>query len=435
MIFFLTAAFAQEPPPVGEGIVLRPPIPENHTLSDGTPVWLIEDHGVPLVRVEVSLRQGYLTSSDPVAALLVGGLVGSDEQSIGVGGVRVWADIEVLSGEEDAALAELREALLTPPLHGHQIRRRRRQLSRDRAGLVGVPGRIHNTALSEALFPDGHPLSLRPVARDYRRVSPDRARAAWSELLDAGRPAILVVGDTTAETILPMLESHLLWLGGHGVPAPLPPPDWSERSVVLVDAPGSDRSWISLVFPAPGLGEPHLAATEVAARVLGGDFTSRLSTVLREERGFVYDITADLTVWPGMGRIEITCSVDNDDLVEALEAIEAVVGGMHHTPPDAAEIDAARRAMVLQRAREMGSLVGLASGYGTEQVYGLSPEQHRQRYIDYDALSGVEIAEAAAGFSSPALWLITGDGQVIEPMLEASAWAPDRIRSGWHVLP
>ncbi|MDG1481497.1 MAG: insulinase family protein [Myxococcota bacterium] len=435
MIFFLTAAFAQEPPPVGEGIVLRPPIPEVHTLSDGTPVWLIEEHSVPLVRVEVSLRQGYLASSDPVAALLVGGLLGADEQSIGVGGARVWADIEVLSGEEDAALAALRAALLTPQLRAHQVRRRARQLSRDRTGYVGVPGRIHNTALSEVLFPDGHPLSLRPVARDYRRVSPDRARAAWSELLDAGRPAILVVGDTTADTILPMLESHLLWLGGPGVPATLPPLDWSERSVVLVDAPGSDRSWVSLVFPAPGLDEPHLLATEVATRVLGGDFTSRLSTVLREERGFVYDITADLTVWPGMGRIEITCSVDNDDLIASLEALEAVVDGMRNTPPDAAEIDAARRAMVLQRAREMGSLAGLAAGYGTDQVYGLPPEQHRQRYLDIDALSDVSIAEAVDRFSTPALWLITGDGLVIEPMLEASAWAPDRVRSGWSVLP
>lgn len=435
MILFLTAAFAQEPPPVGEGIVLRPPIPEVYTLSDGTPVWLIADHGVPLVRVEVSLRQGYLSSSDPVAAMLVGGLIGGDGQSIGVGGARVWADIEVLSGEEDAALAALRESLLVPQLRAHEVRRRRRQLSRERAGLVGVPGRIHNTALSEVLFPDGHPLSLRPAARDYRRVSPDRARAAWSELLDAGRPAILVVGDTTADTILPMLESHLLWLGGPGVPATLPPLEPSERSVVLVDAPGSDRSWISLVFPAPGLGAPHLPAVEVAARVLGGDFTSRLSTVLREERGFVYDITADLTVWPGMGRIEITCSVDNDDLVDALGAIEAVVDGMQHTPPGAAEIDAARRAMVLQRAREMGSLAGLASGYGVDQVYGLPAEQHRQRYIDYDALLDEEIAAAAAAFSSPALWLITGDGPVIEPMLEASAWSPDRIRSGWSVLP
>ena len=106
MIFFLTAAFAQEPPPVGEGIVLRPPIPENHTLSDGTPVWLIEDHGVPLVRVEVSLRQGYLTSSDPVAALLVGVVYRDGRRG------HLLALLDAARGAEAALARAMNEALV-----------------------------------------------------------------------------------------------------------------------------------------------------------------------------------------------------------------------------------------------------------------------------------------------------------------------------------
>jgi zinc protease len=422
------------PPPVGSGIALRPPIPEVFSLSDGTPVWLIEEHAVPLVRVEVSLRQGYLSVSDPVAALLVGGLVGDGERVIGVGAARVWADIEVLAGQEAAALAGLREAL-EPRIRGAEVRRRRRQLARERAGLVGVPGRVHNTALSQALFPDGHPLALRPLARDYRRVTPDRARAAWRELLDAGSPAILVVGDTTAAEIRPLLESHLLWLGGPGEPPVLPAPEWSPRAVIMVDAPGSDRSWVSLTLPAPGLGDPALPAAEVAARVLGGDFTSRLSALLREERGYVYDIRAELTAWPGLGRIEITAPVDNAVLPEALQAIAAVVQGMASHPPDAAEIDAARRLMVLERARAMGSLAGLAADFGAGLVYGLPPEHERRRFEAYDALSVAEVAAACQALSQAALWVITGDAAVIEPVLERTDFAPDIIRSGWSVLP
>jgi zinc protease len=413
LLCLILAALAGDPdtgpPPVGSGIALRPPIPEVFSLSDGTPVWLIEEHAVPLVRVEVSRRQGYLSVSDPVAALLVGGLVGDGERVIGVGAARVWADIEGLAGQEAAALAGLREAL-EPRIRGAEVRRRRRQLARERAGLVGVPGRVHNTALSQALFPDGHPLALRPLARDYRRVTPDRARAAWRELLDAGSPAILVVGDTTAAEIRPLLESHL-------------------------DAPGSDRSWVSLTLPAPGLGDPALPAAEVAARVLGGDFTSRLSALLREERGYVYDIRAELTSWPGLGRIEITAPVDNAVLPEALQAIAAVVQGMASHPPDAAEIDAARRLMVLERARAMGSLAGLAADFGAGLVYGLPPEHERRRFEAYDALSVAEVAAACQALSQAALWVITGDAAVIEPVLERTDFAPDIIRSGWSVLP
>lgn len=437
MIALLALALAAEPPPVGAGIALQLPVPEVHWLSDGTPVWLIEEHAVPLVRIEVSLRQGYLSASDPLAAILAGGLVGEDDQEIGVGAARVWADVEVLRGGEDEALAALRQALLQPRLRGNAVRTRRRHLARSRAGLVGVPGRVHNAALSEALFPSGHPLALRPSASDYRRITPDRARAAWTELLGSGAPAILVVGDTTAAEILPRLESHLLWLGGSGTPAALPAPDWRGEQVVMVDVPGSRRSWITLTVPAPALGAAELPAAEVVARVLGGDFTSRLSARLREQDGYVYDISAALTAWPGMGRLEITCSVSNDDLLGALDALREVVDGMIHTPPTAAEIDAARRAMVLQRAREVGSLAGLATDYGVGLLYGLSDEHESLRFAEYSALTQPQIEQAARALLDPehVLWLITGDGAIIEPMLESSSWAPGRIRAGMSVLP
>ena len=48
-----------------------------------------------------------------------------------------------------------------------------------------------------------------------------------------------------------------------------------------------------------------------------------------------------------------------------------------------------------------------------------------------------EIEQAAAALLQPdsSLLLITGDGEVIEPILEQSAWAPTRIRAGYSALP
>ena len=140
MIGLLTIALAAEPPPVGAGISLQLPTPEVHWLSDGTPVWLIPQHGVPLVRIEVSLRQGYLTASDPLAALLAGGLVGEEGQRIGVGAARVWADIEVLRGGEEEALSALRQSLLQPQLRGRAVRIRRRHLARGPGRFGGGSG-------------------------------------------------------------------------------------------------------------------------------------------------------------------------------------------------------------------------------------------------------------------------------------------------------
>ena len=436
MMLSILSALAQEPPPVGEGITLQPAVPDVLQLSDGTPVWFLESPTTPLVRVEVSLRQGYLDAADPVAALVAGSLVGDETVSVGVGAARVWADVEVLIGQEDTALAALRQALQSPELTRRAVRRQARSLARRRAAMVGVPGRIHNTALSQHLYPDGHPLAFRPQTRDYRTVRAADARAAWSDLQEAGASAILVIGQTEPGAILPLLEEHLVGLGGALQPSPLPPAAPTGEEVVLVDAPGGERSWVTVTFPAPGLGEPALHAAELTARVLGGDFTSRLSMLLREELGYVYDIGAVLTAWPGHGRLEITFSVGNDDLPDALSAVRTVLEGMIERPPDAAEIESSRRAIILERARQMGTLSGIGAPYGAEQTWGQPPESLAERFAAYDVLGPDDIAAAAHALLAPedALWMITGDAAAVEPELDKAGWTPDRIRSGWSVL-
>ena len=64
--------------------------------------------------------------------------------------------------------------------------------------------------------------------------------------------ALLVVGDTTAERILPQLEE--CWahrFGGQQVAGALAPPEERPGRLILVDQPGSNQTLITLSLPAP----------------------------------------------------------------------------------------------------------------------------------------------------------------------------------------
>ncbi|MFT4977954.1 MAG: putative Zn-dependent peptidase, partial [Myxococcota bacterium] len=252
-LLLLLLLAAREVPPVPQPTPLQAPVPEVSVLSDGTEVWLLHRPAVPLVRVEVSWRQGYLAQPDREAAMVAGALAGRRDgidwealeamggvAQLGAGAQRAWADVEVLKGHEEEAIAWL-AAAMQAPFGGTEVRRLSRRWAAARRETWRSLGRVHNLVLSEELHPDEHPLGFRPTAADWRQVTPRRVRRAWQHMLRSGDVAVFVAGDVSAEAVVAPLEATLEALGaeGEGTPLSIPPPDWpAKRRVVVVDHPG-----------------------------------------------------------------------------------------------------------------------------------------------------------------------------------------------------
>lgn len=77
----------------------------------------------------------------------------------------------------------------------------------------------------------------------------------------------------------------------------------------------SDNEYqIQMSFICEGTGSPKTAAYELLTRILADGFSSRLTRRIREELGLVYDISADLHQYDGMGLFNITASVLGENL-------------------------------------------------------------------------------------------------------------------------
>ncbi|MEL6347487.1 MAG: insulinase family protein [Myxococcota bacterium] len=449
-VWLLMGLAAAERPTVDAEIEVRPPVPTVHLLSDGTPVWIVEQDAVPLVRIEVVLRRGYLSAENPAAGMMAGALlVGAPGEAlersggqmlVGVGAQRSWADVEVLSGFEAEAVGFLAEALGEVRWSRRALRRQRKRWAQARSEMWRGIGRVHNLALSEALYPIGHPLSFRPTASDWRGLRVRDLAAAWSQISTHAAAAILVVGDTSADMMLPLLEATLTGLGGDASPLIIDEPRWPTVSVgdphvILVDHPGAGRAWITHTRPGPGVGSPNEALAEVVNHVFGGDFSSRLVQRLREADGLVYDIESVLLGWPGTGRIEVTCSVSASDVPAALSALSEEISGMGSRPPSAAELGRARRSLALEAGRSMQRLSTMSAPLNQALAFGQPPDTVARRLAAHRSLE-----EEAAALLSRALfegaggvWVVTGDRAVLEPLMEATGWFPDEIRSGRSV--
>src|SRR5205085_4667403 len=127
---------------------------------------------------------------------------------------------------------------------------------------------------------------------------------------------------------------------------------------------------------------------------LGGQFTSRLNTRLREEKGFTYGIRSQFDCRRGAGPFSIGASLQSDRLDEALvdlrHEVEALTGDR---PPTLPELDDARRALIEGQARQFETPAALVSRSVSLFVHGLPPDHHTHFA---ERLDGVSVASLAA---------------------------------------
>ena len=179
------------------------PVPQQLALADGAPVWLIERHETPLVRVMLNLSAGTVGAEDPVAARVLARALQDWREvrpaasaaledlgaslRLGLSSGRLWVEIEALSGTEAEALARGWGALFgaRAPL-SHGTVHRASQVQDDLDATLGLdPDAAHERALLELSYPWDHPIRLAQPGQGARRVGRRAASAQWRDLLGA----------------------------------------------------------------------------------------------------------------------------------------------------------------------------------------------------------------------------------------------------------
>ncbi len=433
-----------------------PPEPALLSLSDGTPVWLLERPEVPLVRIAVSLRRGVLQADDPLSLIQAGALLDEGsaalsatrfqdaladlgaEASLGVGMARAWAEVEVPTGGEAAALPLVVDALVKPRFPARRFRQQRRRAARDAADAWLIPGTLHAMAVQRALYPADHPLGRVFSEQEQRHVRRRQLRRAWREELALGSPAVAVAGDTTPERILPVLERALATLPARGeAPEPLPslPAPPPGPRTLLVDVPGLERVFVSALLTVPEAFSPEQPALELLHRALSAEYDSRLSRLLREQTGWTYGVHGLLRVWPGHGVMEIRFAVDPSVLPDALAAVRDEIAAVAAEPPRGEELRRARAALRRDAALRQLRLSRSTHQLAVLQGWGGPPDEDRRLLAATGAMSAADLDPVAALLDPDGLvWVLTGDRDAVEPLLDDSGWPLTAIRSARAIV-
>lgn len=283
------------------------------------------------------LKEGTAARDASALAEHVAGLGGeldvdSDDDSL-------WLEVRVLAEFAPAAVELLAEVVRTPALPEGALPRLRADLDRQLALARSEPGWLTLERFRGALY-GAHPYGR--VLADPSEIgsfSLASARAFLGRAVGAEGSRLYVAGSFDAGAVSRAASRAL---GDWETPPPAEPPapePAAGRALHLGDRPGAPQSTIHLGLPVPGPSHPDFVPLMVADALLGGSFMSRITTNIRERKGYTYSPRSSVAALRGgaywVETADVTTSVTGASLREIVGEIERLAS----EPPPADELE------------------------------------------------------------------------------------------------
>jgi zinc protease len=247
-------------------------------------------------------------------------------------------------------------------------------------------------------------------------------KAFHAAAFQPGKATLVVTGDVTPDAITPMLERHFgAWKNSLPVaaraatPAPQPPP-----AVYIIDVPGAEQSQIRIGWIGVPRATPDYFTLQVLNTVLGGAFTSRLNTNLREVHQYSYGASSRFTMRLDAGPFFAGAGVQTDKTSESLTEFFNELNAIGTTIP-ADELTKAKNYVALGFPADFETIGDLAARIEEQVVYDL-PTGYFQTYVArIQAVTAEAAQKAAAQYIQPSRFtvVVVGDRKVIEPGIRA----------------
>lgn len=336
---------------------------QHWTLESGTHVYFVESRALPLLDIQVDFAAG--SAHDPAdkaglaamtLALLETGVEGLDEQHIadrladtgaqlgsGADNDRTGLTLRTLSSpdERDAAIALLSRLLASPSFPQAALERERARYVAGLRDALTRPGTLAARAFETALYPR-HPYGLQSTEETLLAIQRDDVVAFHRQHFTASQATVSIVGDASreeADAIARQLTGALPQ--GQALP-PLPAPEPPEQGVQLIPHP-SAQAHVLIGLPVMSREDPDYYPLLVGNYVLGGGgFVSRLTTEVREKRGFAYSVYSAMIPRKVSGPFQIGLQTRGAQAEAALEVVDAVLRAFIAEGPSETELQAAR---------------------------------------------------------------------------------------------
>lgn len=439
------------PPKPGAPPALKLPPILKQKLSNGLAVWIVEQHEVPLAQINLIVKAG--SGADPAGKFGVASMTANmlDEGAGGKSALELADAIEFLGAQLSttstfdysavrlaAPVARLPQALplmadvvLHPTFAADELERLRKERLTRLLQARDDPAAIIEMAFPRIVFGAAHRYGTAAGGgvAEVKAMTLDDLRAFHRTYYRPEYSTLLVVGDVTSPSVMPLLERAFGSWKGTGAAATVPQvpaaPQLTKRQIYVIDKPAAAQSQIRIGWVGVPRSTPEYPTLQVLNTILGGAFTSRLNTNLRETHGYSYGAFSGFEERISPGSFSARAGVQTDKTAEALKEFFVEFAGMLKPIPGE-EVDKAKNYVALGFPAEFETSGDLAQKLEEQVVHALSDEYFPSYIRSVIQVSGPGVEKAATRYVQPDKFavVVVGDRKVIEPGIRALKLGP-----------
>jgi predicted Zn-dependent peptidase len=283
------------------------------------------------------MKEGTTTRTAEQVAAAASGMGGTLDVDVGQDQATIGGDVLGEFAPKMAALVA--DVAMHPALPESEVARLRADMLRDLSLRQAEPQTMTLAAFRKHLYPD-HPYGrIFPTEAMLRSYTVADARRFYGANFGPARAHLYVSGRFDEKAVRAAVERAFGgWSGGGAGAAPAPKPV-TARAVEVIDRPGAAQSTIYLGLPTIAPQDSDYTALLVTDALLGGSFISRITSNIREQKGYTYSPFSEVSTRAHDAYWVQTADVTTSVTGPALKEIYAEIRRLANEPPSAQELE------------------------------------------------------------------------------------------------
>lgn len=439
------SSFAQKetPPAGGQPKPFVFPKQDTYTLSNGMRVTLVQYGAVPKVAMQTVIRAGALNEraeqrwiSDMTATLLKEGTATRTAEQIARETAEMGGSIftsaatdkttiggEALSEFDTRFLGLMADVVLNPKFASEDLEKIRANKLRELAINRAQPGTIAWEKFREVIFPGHAYSSIFPSEATLKGYTLTDVKSFYYNQYGSARTHLYVVGQFNAARVKAAIEKAFgTWKKG-SEPIRNVPAIAGKRSLTLIDRPGAPQSTIYMGVPAMSPSSVDFIKFTVMDSLLGSSFGSRITSNIRENKGYTY--SPGSFIW---NRFNTGYWIENADVTTestgaSIKEILFEIERLQKEPPSETELQGIKNYLVgiyvLQNSARGGVIGQLESGN-----YNELSKDYLDTYVQkLAAVTPADVSEMARKYLLPGKMtiVVVGDKSKVTDQLKPYA--------------
>ena len=407
------------------------------TSPGGFDAWLVEEHSIPFVALELRFRGG--TSLDApgkrgavnlMTGLLEEGAAEMDSRAFATAREELAARIrfdsdddtvsvsaQVLTENRDEAMALLRAALVEPRFDTDAVERVRGQVLANLKNREKDPNAIVADVYSPIVYGD-HPYATYQggTIESVTALTRDDIVDAFHGAIARDRVYISAVGDITPEELGVLIDELLGDLPETGAPMPGDVQFQAQGGLTVTPFP-SPQSTAHFGQEGIGIDDPDFFAAYVVNTVFGGaGYHSRLTEEVREKRGLTYGISTYLVNYDHASLLIGFVASVNERMAETIRVVRDEWARIATEGVTREELDAAKTYLTGAYPLRFDGNAPIARILVGMQLDGRTPDYVTTRNAQIEAVTLEDANRVAAALYRPEdlLFVVAGEPEGLE---------------------